>query len=89
VVEDVKEKRMGIRTHNLVFLARELGASQNIINDCAELTPDYITTRYPDAATGAPFESYTRESAERHLKMVKEEICIVKQAVEEGVVIAG
>lgn len=68
----IKEKRTGIKTHNLVFLARELGAPQNIINDCAELTPDYITTRYPDAATGAPFESYTRESAERHLRMAKE-----------------
>ncbi len=68
----IKEKRTSVKTHNLVFLARELDAPQNIINDCAELTPDYLTTRYPDAATGAPFESYTRESAERHLKMAKE-----------------
>ena len=68
----IKEKRTSVKTHNLVFLARELDAPQNIINDCAELTPDYITTRYPDAATGAPFESYTRESAERHLMMAEE-----------------
>ena len=40
-------------------------APKGIINSCAELTPDYLTTRYPDAATGAPFESYTKESAER------------------------
>ncbi len=68
----IKEKKMSITTHNLVFLARELNAPKNIINYCAELTPDYLTTRYPDAATGAPFENYTRESAERHLKMGKE-----------------
>ncbi|MDD1745254.1 MAG: HEPN domain-containing protein [Candidatus Methanoperedens sp.] len=38
----------------------------------SQQTSDYITTRYPDAANGAPFESYTRESAERHLRMAKE-----------------
>ncbi len=68
----IKEKRTSVKTHNLVFIARELDAPQNIINDCAELTSDYITTRYPDAAIGAPFENYNRESAERHLKMAKE-----------------
>jgi len=68
----IKEQRTSIKTHNLVFLARELGAPESIINNCAELTPDYLTTRYPDAATGAPFESYTKESAERHLRMAKE-----------------
>ncbi|HEY9246951.1 MAG TPA: HEPN domain-containing protein [Candidatus Methanoperedens sp.] len=68
----IKEKKTSVKTHNLVFLARELDAPQNVINDCAELTPDYITTRYPDAAIGAPFESYTGESAQRHLRMARE-----------------
>lgn len=36
----ILEKKELIKTHNLVFLARELGASDNIINNCAELTPD-------------------------------------------------
>ncbi len=68
----IREKKMSVKTHNLVFISRELKAPQTVINNCAELTPDYLTTRYPDAATGAPFESYTRESAERHLRMAKE-----------------
>lgn len=68
----IREKKMSVKTHNLVFLSRELSAPQTVINNCAELTPDYLTTRYPDAATGAPFESYTGESAERHLRMAKE-----------------
>ncbi len=68
----IKEKNLGVKTHNLVFLARELSAPESIINNCAELTPDYFTTRYPDAATGAPFEIYTKESAKRHLKMAEE-----------------
>ncbi|MEM2865870.1 MAG: HEPN domain-containing protein [Candidatus Hadarchaeales archaeon] len=56
----LKEKKKSVRTHNLVFLARELKAPEDIVNHCAELTPDYLTTRYPDAATGPPFESYTK-----------------------------
>jgi len=68
----LQEKKLGIKTHNLVFLARELGAPERIITNCAELTPDYIATRYPAAAMGAPFESYTLESAMAHLKMAKE-----------------
>jgi len=70
----IKEKRKSIRTHNLSFLARELKAPEQIINNSAELTPDYLTTRYPDAAIGAPFENYTKTSAEKHLKMAEEVI---------------
>jgi HEPN domain-containing protein len=32
-----------------------------------ELTPDYLTTRYPNAANGIPAEIYDEEIAERHL----------------------
>jgi len=76
-----------------VFLARELNAPEHIINNSAELTPDYLTTHYPDAAIGAPFENYTREGAEKHLKMAEEvyqwtkqqQIGIIQQATREGI----
>lgn len=77
----IKEKKRSVKTHNLVFLARELTAPEDIINNCAELTPDYLTTRYPDAATGAPFESYTKESAGRHLDMAEEVFRWVKKRI--------
>jgi len=79
----IKEKRKNIRTHNLVLLARELNAPEHIINNSAELTPDYLTTRYPDASIGAPFENYTKESAEKHLKMAKEVYQWTKQQIKK------
>lgn len=78
----IKQKRKTIQTHNLVRLARQLNAPEHIINNCAELTPDYITTHNPDAATGAPFENYTRDSAEKHLKMAEEVYQWTKQQIE-------
>lgn len=79
----IHKKKRSIRGHNLVFFARELDAPENIINACAELTPDYITTRYPDAAIGIPFENYTKESGERHLKMAEEVFLWVKKEIEK------
>ena len=68
----INKKKKGARGHNLVFFARELDAPEHIINACAELTPDYLATRYPDAATGIPSENYTKNSAKTHLKMAEE-----------------
>jgi len=53
-------------THNLVRIARDLGMHEPILKAARELTPDYITTRYVDAANGVPAEMYDRESAETH-----------------------
>ncbi len=79
----IHKKKRSVRGHNLVFFARELDAPENIINACAELTPDYITTRYPDAAIGVPFEYYTKDSGEKHLKMAEEVLLWVKKEMEK------
>ncbi|MFQ6089640.1 MAG: HEPN domain-containing protein [Candidatus Methanofastidiosia archaeon] len=79
----IYKKKKSIRGHNLVFFARELGAPEDVVNACAELTPDYLTTRYPDASTGPPFENYTKESAERHLKMAKEVFLWTKKEMKK------
>ncbi len=36
------------KIHDLVVLAKELGAPQDIIQKCKELTPAYVYNRYPD-----------------------------------------
>ncbi len=38
------------KTHDLVFLAKELGAPQKLVDYCKELSPAYIYARYPDGA---------------------------------------
>ena len=37
-----------IKTHDLVFLARKINASQAIIENCKVLSALYVATRYPD-----------------------------------------
>lgn len=78
----IATKRELIQTHNLVKLARTLQAPSSIMNASAELTPDYIGTRYPNASTGIPADHYTKKIAQKHLSFAKEVIRWVKKEME-------
>src|SRR3989304_4161626 len=52
-------RREPVFTHNLRRIAEALGAPEAVIEDAAELTPEYTASRYPDAANGVPAEPYT------------------------------
>ena len=64
----IKEKKRAEFTHDLTELAEELNAPEDIYEAAAELSPDYIITRYPNAANAVPAKLYTKKSAEIHLK---------------------
>ena len=61
------EKREQPKTHNLVELAKALEASEEVHEAARELTPDYLVTRYVNAANGIPAEMYDQRSAQMHL----------------------
>jgi len=67
------------KTHNLVNLAKEMGAPEEILDACADLSPEYILTRYPDGDIGPPSQRYTARSAERHLKLARRVLQWVKK----------
>ena len=46
------------RAHNLVELGHLLGAPEIVLTDLRYLNPEYVTSRYPDAANGVPAENY-------------------------------
>jgi HEPN domain-containing protein len=60
--------REQIFTHDLVEISEKLGAPDHIIQASMELTPDYLTTRYPNAANAIPAKLYDLESAKKHLE---------------------
>ncbi len=60
------------RSHNLVALARALDAPEAVMEAARELAPDYIVTRYANAAHGIPAEMYSERSAREHLNYAKE-----------------
>jgi len=74
----LERKRQVAFTHDLVELAEELGATENVSHAAAELSPDYVTTRYPNAANAVPAKLYDEASAEMHLKLSREVLQWVK-----------
>lgn len=59
-------------SHDLTELASELKAPKDVAEAAAELSPDYIISRYPDAANALPAKLYTAESADMHLRCSQE-----------------
>lgn len=57
------------KTHDLVFLANELGLPENLVAHCKELSPAFVYTRYPDVIeienigeVAGEFLSYAKEA---------------------------
>jgi HEPN domain-containing protein len=69
------------KTHNLLRLGRELDAPQNVLSALREINPDFVTTRYPDAANGKPSEMFDEKIAGGHLSKAEEVIKWVKQSI--------
>ena len=75
----LEEKRRVAFTHDLVELAEELGTPENVSHAAAELSPDYLTTRYPNAANAVPAKLYDVASAKMHLGLSGEVLQWVKK----------
>lgn len=56
-----------VKTHDLVLLARRLGAPEEIIGLCKELAPVYVESRYPDLGEIA-FKKFTEKETKNDLK---------------------
>ena len=62
------KKEIAPKTHNLFELASSLSLTKELISIARKLTPEFIITRYPDAAGGIPAELYDENSAGDSLK---------------------
>jgi HEPN domain-containing protein len=67
-----KRREMPPRTHNLVELAELAGVPERHLRFLRELTPDYITTRYPDAAGGPIADLYSEDMSQEILNATDE-----------------
>lgn len=58
------------KTHNLVHLVTELGGDESERRYAADLTPEFIVSRYPmDGIT--PEDIYDKTSAQRHFEQAR------------------
>ena len=56
------------RGHNLIQMCNALEAPIEIMNAAAELNPEFLATRSPEAVTSVPAQNHDRKSARLHLK---------------------
>ncbi len=59
------------RTHNLDEMAAQLGLPDNLLDELLELTSDYAIARYPDVASGVPYELYSDEIASTKVEIAE------------------
>ncbi|MBS3123074.1 HEPN domain-containing protein [Candidatus Woesearchaeota archaeon] len=70
-------------TNSLIFLASEIKLPSEHFKFLRELTPQFVNTRYPDAAYGLPKDLYDEEIAQEYLKKTKEVFKWLKLQIEK------
>jgi HEPN domain-containing protein len=66
-----KLKESSGQTHSLIFLGKSVEIPDEFLSGLRKLSPDFVITRYPDAAHGVPYELYDEELAKERLKIAK------------------
>lgn len=74
-------RREPIFTHDLSKIAERLGAPMEIREDALDLTPEYIITRYPNAANAVPAKLYTKRKAEASLERAQRIMAWIKTSL--------
>lgn len=74
----IKNEKNPPKTHYLDELAKQLGSPGFLIDIAKELASDYMISRYPDAATMAPFEEYTEADALNKIEKAEKAIVWIK-----------
>lgn len=67
-----KRRTRSPATHSLLELAADLSAPKSLSSALATINPDYVTSRYPDAANGVPGQLYTKDMAKGRIEAARE-----------------
>jgi len=75
------KKRSLPHTHNIIQMAEALGAPERLLSFTREMNPDYVQTRYPDAANGVPADNYDERIAKSRLSHAEEIVEWVRKQI--------
>ncbi|HHE47557.1 MAG TPA: HEPN domain-containing protein [Candidatus Acetothermia bacterium] len=67
-----RRRELPPKTHNLLVLGRLAEAPEGVMSALRLLNPEYVASRYPDAANGIPAENYDAEKTERIIAAAEE-----------------
>jgi HEPN domain-containing protein len=70
-------------THSLIFLGRKVNIPDMYYNTLRRLSPDFVITRYPNAAHAIPYELYDVKIANERLELSKKVIKWVKEELKK------
>lgn len=70
-------------THSLIFLGRKVDIPPEYYNALRRLSPDFVITRYPNAAQAVPYELYDEKIATERIEIAKKVIEWVKKELEK------
>jgi len=66
-----EKKELPPRTHSLIEIGKAIVVPANLVSALRDLSPEYIITRYPNAAYGIPADIYDEEKAKDRLEKAK------------------
>jgi HEPN domain-containing protein len=67
--------------HNLVLFANSLHAPVGVMNAAAELNPEFLQSRNPDAVDGVPAQNYDLAAAHFHFDCAQEIVAWAKELI--------
>lgn len=74
-----RHQQLAPKTHNLVALSTDLGGDDAVIEAAAELSPEYVLTRYVTPEVASPEDLYDQASANVHLDAARSIVDWVQQ----------
>ncbi len=75
--------RLAPRTHNLLELGRQVKVPSKLFASLRALNPEFVVTRYPDAANGVPAEIYDRRLAVAKLRHAEKVVRWVRSKIQK------
>ncbi len=66
-----------------MYPGKKVGIPKEFESQLRKLTPDFVMSRYPDAAQTAPYELYDEEIAKEKLDIARSVIAWVRKELEK------
>lgn len=79
----IKKKKPPGVTHSLIYLAKEVGVPKKFFSPLKKITPEFVTTRYPDVVGEVPAKLYDEVIAKEFLKESKKVIRWLKNQISK------
>lgn len=76
------QKRTFPPTHDLIKIGKELKVGGDLMRSLKYLNPEYVVSRYPNAANAVPFELYDEAKARENIRHAEKVIRWIKKQLK-------